>query len=304
MMEKYFALQSAKRDRGVPLKDCRPEHDYQTGVCTDYTEKARDNEWLVKKMTPENRPLSKFPPEFDAKWRFFWNIGERPEDMKAAPKTIPAEFPEWEGKMDNWGSMMKDGCFLAAEMAAIGMGLPKEAFTDKMNMGPHLLAPTGSDLDKHAKGTVFAGFHYDFNFLTIHGRSRYPGLYIWLRNLEKVAVKVPEGCVLLQSGAMFERLTGGYVLSGFHEVVYTDLTQTVVDKVKAEIEAGTTTRTLWRVSSTFFSHIRYDVDLAPMKELDHLYEADQVKQKYDNISALAYTREELEAINLANHSAH
>lgn len=67
--------------------------------------------------------------------------------------------------------------------------------------GPHLLAPTGSDLSRYgAKGTVFAGYHYDLNFLTIHGRSRFPGLHIWLKDGRKVAVSVPPGCLLLQAG--------------------------------------------------------------------------------------------------------
>lgn len=48
--------------------------------------------------------------------------------------------------MDKWGTMMVDATFTAAEMAAIGMGLEKEAFTSRMTGGPHLLAPTGSDL--------------------------------------------------------------------------------------------------------------------------------------------------------------
>ena len=67
--------------------------------------------------------------------------------------------------------------------------------------GPHLLAPTGSDLRRHGQeGTVFAGYHYDLNFLTIHGRSRFPGLNIWLRNGQKMGVKVPVGCLLIQTG--------------------------------------------------------------------------------------------------------
>jgi hypothetical protein len=97
---------------------------------------------------------------------------------------------------------------------------------------------------------------------------------------------------------MFERLTGGYVLSGFHEVVYTEATQDAVDKVQASNEAGTTNRSLWRVSSTFFSHIRYNVDLSPMKELANLYESDEAQEKYKAISAIDYVMEELEAINL------
>jgi hypothetical protein len=34
---------------------------------------------------------------------------------------------------------------------------------------------------------------------------------------------------------MFEHLTGGYILSGYHEVVYTDATQAVVEKAREEI---------------------------------------------------------------------
>ena len=49
------------------------------------------------------------------------------------------------------------------------------------NGGEHKLAPTGSDLNKYKVGTIFAGYNYDFNFLTIHGKSRYAGLFAWLR---------------------------------------------------------------------------------------------------------------------------
>ena len=136
------------------------------------------------------------------------------------PKTIPEEFPEWESKMDLWGNHMVDGCISAVEMCALGMGLEKDTFSERMNQAPHLLAPTASDLTKYDVGTAFAGFHYDLNFLTCHGKSRYPGLFIWMRNWKKMACKIPEGCLLMQSGIMFEYLTGGFVLAGFHEVIY------------------------------------------------------------------------------------
>ncbi len=45
---------------------------------------------------------------------------------------------------------------------------------------------------------VLAGFHYDLNFITIHGKSRYPGLFVWTRDGSKKAVKIPEGCLLVQ----------------------------------------------------------------------------------------------------------
>lgn len=68
--------------------------------------------------------------------------------------------------MDSWGKLMLDACFTAAEMAAVGLELPSDMFTRRMRYGPHLLAPTGSDLGKfNSLGTVFASYHYDLNFL-------------------------------------------------------------------------------------------------------------------------------------------
>ncbi len=159
------------------------------------------------------------PPPMDAKWRYFWNIGN---PVDAVPNQVPVDFPEWPSTMNKWGYHMIDGCNVVAEMAAVGLGLKRDTFTKLMADGPHKLAPTGSDLTKYEVGTVFAGFHYDFNFLTIHGKSRYPGLFAWLRTGERFTVNVPEGHLLLQAGKEFEYLTGGYINTGFHEVIYTD----------------------------------------------------------------------------------
>ena len=73
---------------------------------------------------------------------------------------------KWES--DKWGNFMIEACFTSAKMAALGMDLEETTFSDAMKGGNHLLAPTGSDLEKFDVGTPFAGFHYDLNFLTIH----------------------------------------------------------------------------------------------------------------------------------------
>ena len=47
---------------------------------------------------------------------------------------------------------MPSGCQAVtscAEMAAVGLGMRREALTCLMVGGPHLLAPTGSDLGKY-----------------------------------------------------------------------------------------------------------------------------------------------------------
>lgn len=116
-------------------------------------------------------------------------------------------------------SLLIQACETVAEMAEVGFGLKRGDFSDRLKNAPHVLAPTGSDLCKYGKkGTIFAGYHYDLNFLTIHGKSRYPGLFLWLRDGTKQPVKIPDGCLLLQAGKQLEWLTGGYVRAGMHEV--------------------------------------------------------------------------------------
>lgn len=174
-------------------------------------------------------------------------------------------------------------------MLALGLDMPRDTFTSQMKGGVQLLAPTGSDLTKYnKKDDVLAGFHYDLNFLTIHGKSNYPGLYVWLRNGEKVAVKIPDGCLLLQSSKMLEHITGGYFYAGYHEVIVADETLQAVEKAK---EQG---KPLWRVSSTMFSTLRYDVTMKPMRRFSQLPEA----KNYPPISTYKFVEEELKAINL------
>jgi hypothetical protein len=52
---------------------------------------------------------------------------------------------------------MIDAVNTVSEMSAVGMGLEKARFRDLLQGGAHLLAPTGSDLQKYGVGTVFAG---------------------------------------------------------------------------------------------------------------------------------------------------
>ena len=117
---------------------------------------------------------------------------------------------------------------ILAQMLAVGFGFPMDTFKAMLQYGPHLLAPTGSDLNKNGQiGTVLAGFHTDLNFLTIHGKSRFPGLYVWTPQGKKLLVRVRDGCLLVQAGKQFEWLTGGTVKAGFHEVVVVNETLSV-----------------------------------------------------------------------------
>lgn len=205
MMEKYF-------EGSDGLRDARPEYGYQVGVTKDNVELPRNHCKAMGAYDGENKPLSLCPPELDPKWRFFWRTGPKPEKTDFPTENmdavIPAEFPEWKEVMDMWGGQMTRAVFTLAEMAAVGFKMPSDAFTSRMMYGPHLLAPTGSDFNKYGKeGTVLAGFHYDLNFLTIHGKSRFPGLYVWTRQGARTAVTVPDGCLIVQV-CFFELIFG------------------------------------------------------------------------------------------------
>ena len=263
----------------------------QVGATPSFVEQAREHCSSIAKFSADNKPLTICPPEADPKWRFFWRIGQRPQDTKYenlnAAQVLPAKFPQWATTMDSWGDLMLQTVQSSAEMAAHGFNLPSDTFTSLMNFGPHLLAPTGSDLTRFgALNTVFANYHYDLNFLTIHGRSRFPGLYIWLRDGTKTAVKVPPNCLLLQAGIQFEWLTGGKVLAGFHEVVVTEGTLAALEKQRAK------GRPLWRISSTLFAHIASDNILQPLPGFP------QDAEKYPPTSAGVQVEEELKKIKL------
>lgn len=216
--------------------------------------------------------------------------------MLIFPNVYPQGFPQWGNVMNTWGNKLLAANEVAAQMAAIGFGLPEMTFVEKMKYGGHLLAPTGSDLNKFKQGTIFAGFHYDLNFLTIHGKSNYAGLYVWLRNGKKVKVKVPDGCLLLQAGAQFEYLTGGECLSGYHEVVYTEEVENIVNKYKEENKSKEEKerKKLWRVSSTLFSQIRQNVILEPLGR----YRNEESLKKYPAVLTRDQVAEELKSISL------
>ena len=178
LMESYF-------EQSDGVEDARPDLHYQVGVTPSGVEKARPRCDEASHLT--DKPRSECPPLPDAKWRFFWRIGERPSTSKFeelnAPAVIPEGFPEWEQTMNAWGSSLVETATTVAEMAALGFGLERGAFSGKMRQAPHLLAPTGSDLKLLTEdepplkrkahevrlGTVLAGFHTDLNFLSVHG---------------------------------------------------------------------------------------------------------------------------------------
>lgn len=301
LMQRYFAKRGREYYETGKLTDCYPDKGYETGITPEFTERARPHKSLVDSYTKANKPLSPLNPEPDAKWRYMYPYHTKeyltrkldPDYAKYAQldpeHTNPKDFPELGEIMENWGRNLFNCVMTVSEMAALGFDLPKDIFSQKLLTGHNLVAPTGSDLMRHGLGTIFAGFHYDFNFLTIHGKSNFPGLYIWLRTGEKIPVTIPDGYLLLQSGRQFEIVTGGHVIKGMHEVVYDERTDQKVQQLKKH-----GAKDIWRVSSTMFTHYGSDYILEPLDK----FKTPEAVRKYKPISAYDLKEEELKAINL------
>lgn len=291
MMEFYF-----EQTHETKMEDSRPKLHYQVGVTPEKTEQPKPHCNTTQSFDILHRPVSLCPPEKDSKWRFFWRIGERPKEtafseLNAEP-VVPKAFKiHWGYTMDTWGNDLLQSVKDVSQAISYGLHLPIDYLAKKMKYGPHLLAPTGTDLNKYnKKNNVMAGYHYDLNFITCHGKSRYPGLYIWLRDGTKMEVKIPKGCLLMQAGKQLEWITGGYILAGYHEVVVNDNTLKKMQKRKSM------NKSLWRVSSTLFSHLRSDDFLEPLPQFKN--------DKYPRILVGDQVKKELEDINLASPSHH
>lgn len=79
MMEKYFEITGEKHYNGEELEDIKPEYHYLVGAVPENVEMARNHAERIRAYAPENKPMSPLEPVFDAKWRFHWKIGKRPE---------------------------------------------------------------------------------------------------------------------------------------------------------------------------------------------------------------------------------
>lgn len=95
-----------------------------------------------------------------------------------------------------------------------------------------------------------------------------------------------------QAGIQFEYLTGGEVLCGYHEVIYTDELKEIVKRQTEEKSKDT----YWRVSSTLFSHIRQNVVLSPLEQF--VKKNPSLSKKYPPILTRDQVANELKEISL------
>ena len=143
------------------------------GIKHCYSEKFVSYKEDKEKLKPPHLSLTPFERVVKPTWRFHW-------ELNSPNNVLPVDFPEFPHKINLWGQNLKKCSLIIAEMAALGLGLEKDAFTRKIVNGDFYVSPTGIDLRKSEPGKLLTAFHRDLDLLTIHGRSRYLGLYAWL----------------------------------------------------------------------------------------------------------------------------
>jgi hypothetical protein len=90
LMEQYFCSRGKKLYAGEELDEAKPQCHYQVGVCPKELEIARNHSERMMKLDEANKPMSPLEPVYDAKWRFMWKIGQRPENASDDfPQVIP-----------------------------------------------------------------------------------------------------------------------------------------------------------------------------------------------------------------------
>lgn len=265
LMYNYFL-----QDTQELMKDTRPKTGYQIGITPENMEVSRCSQDInCLNFIKKNKIDIEITNKKDPKWRYFWKVN-------GTENVIPAKFKDtWETTMNEWGNKMVDVVKKVTVHVEKGLNLEKNTLISKLHNGKHLLAPTATDLTKYNKdGTVFASFHNDISFFSIHGKSNTPGLRVWLRTGDQLKVSIPDGCLLLQVGRQLEWMTGGYFQAGYHDVI--------------KMENNSNYK--WRISSTLFTHINSEEYLEPLKQFKN--------DNYPRIKEEDFINEELKITNL------
>lgn len=265
---------------------------HQRGWTPPFEEVAKARE-TVMALPPDAQPYE-MHPNGDLKERWFHAV-DCPYDADYNALSLPNDVPDvpgWLEACDGWAAFMNAAMMTLVEMVEIGLRLPEGAIRELMQNGPHLVAPTGVDLALFRNARyAWAGVHDDLNFLTGHGKSNFPGLYVWTKDGERISVVVPDGCILVQAGQQLEYLTAGEILCGLHEVVPPH-DPGIIDAFLKKCRLGGLPGV--RTTTTGFWHLAVRSTMQPVGHLASLPGA----EKYPPILAGEYVLNELRRIGL------
>ncbi|CAD8207667.1 unnamed protein product [Paramecium pentaurelia] len=276
LMEQYFQKRALQLEQSGKVDDCFPQYKYQIGLGYENIGKPNYDKESLKSMIDQPILIDR-----DPKWKYFWPY--RYDGQYNPPQWVPKDFPNFERIMNKWQISLLRTTELVLEILSLAFNEKQDFFYNNMNKATHLLSPIGCDLQKHQINTRFSGYHYDLNFITVHTKSRFPGLFVWLPNGKRVELRIPEQTVLLQPGKLFELMTGGVYKAGYHEAFLTE--EAKRESIKQNKR--------WRVTSTLFTMLNDDTILQTMPYFKDLSNCNQapisVKEQFQKeLNKLSY----------------
>jgi isopenicillin N synthase-like dioxygenase len=156
----------------------------------------------------------------------FWQIGHEPAAGGADPQPFPpnvwpAEAPEFRPTFQALFDRLNETGVVLLRALAPGLGLPERHFDPLVRRGTSILRvlhypPLGSRVDPHA---VRSARHEDINFLTIMVAAEGAGLELLDRDGTWLPVETEPSNLIVDSGDMLARMTGGLIPATTHRVV-------------------------------------------------------------------------------------
>jgi isopenicillin N synthase-like dioxygenase len=178
----------------------------------------------------------------------FFHVGrDLPELGESGKNAFPASLPAFRETTTRLFTALDGVAASLLEALAIHFGEERTTFSRMADGGNSILRlihyPKLGEV--YVPGAVRAAEHEDINLLTLLPESTASGLEILTREGEWLAVETPPGHLVVDSGDMLERVTGGVVPSTTHRVV---------NPARPEDDVP-------RYSMPFFTHPRPDVVL-------------------------------------------
>lgn len=178
----------------------------------------------------------------------FFHVGrELPELGDGGKNAFPAELPQFRETTTRLYEALDSVAREVLVALALHFGERGDAIADMARGGNSILRlihyPRLQDL--YVPGAVRAAEHEDINLITLLPEATTSGLEILTRDGRWLAVETPKGHLVVDSGDMLARITGGLVPATTHRVVNPSRPEDDVP----------------RYSMPFFTHPRPDVSL-------------------------------------------
>jgi isopenicillin N synthase-like dioxygenase len=156
----------------------------------------------------------------------FWQIGHEPagdgsDPQPFPPNVWPAEAPDFRPTFQALFDRLNETGVVLLRALAPGLGLQERHFDPQVRRGTSILRvlhypPLQRGLDPHA---VRSAEHEDINFLTIMVAAEGAGLELLDRDGTWLPVETEPTNLIVDSGDMLARMTGGLIPATTHRVV-------------------------------------------------------------------------------------